>query len=82
MATKKKVSEPSAGDVVVLHGVPVLLSTSATCPACAPNRVIGEEARANFHGQHNYASLAYAKGVLGGVEGPDGYVEVADTLRR
>jgi hypothetical protein len=82
LATKKKVSELSAGDVVTLHGVPVLLSTSGTCPACAPNRVIGEKARTNFHGEHNYASVAYAKELIGGIEGPDGYVLVSDSPRK
>jgi hypothetical protein len=82
LPTKKKVSELSAGDVVVLHSVPVLLSTSRTCPTCAPNRVIGEEARADFHGEHNYASVAYAKELMGGIEGPDGYVWVSGTLSK
>lgn len=82
MATKKKVGDLSAGDVVVLHGVPVLLSASERCPSCAPNRVIGEEARAGFHAEHNYASVSYAKDALGKTEGPEGDVSVTDALGR
>ena len=82
MSTKKRVSEPTPGDVVELHGVPVLLSASGRCPACAPNSLLGEAARKGYHREHNYASVAYAKEVIGGVEGPDGYVLVSDTLGR